>query len=229
MFIPLHERESKLPSRRAQRCRFLAYSYTALLVPTYLIISVNNGTYGTVQRFKDVVFDDSCAHDPEVDNPPSDEAFAELIKDITEHPADLTHLDPVSLLPTPDHVPPVPTIIEQFNPIEYQELSEYDVDPNHPPFPLILADSEEYEQKIDEFGISIYWNKITGDASPTPVHSIAKLNCHLSVSMFLMSVSTACPTSFKEASALSDWHPPILKEMDNFIDYNCFDWIKDIG
>ena len=42
--------------------------------------------------------------------------------------------------------------------------------------------------------------------------------------MFLMSVSTACPTSFKKAFALSDWHPPIFKEMDNFIDNNCFHW-----
>ena len=32
-----------------------------------------------------------------------------------------------------------------------------------------------------------------------------------------------------KAFALSDWHPPIFKEMDNFIDNNCFHWIKDIG
>ena len=84
MFIPLHERKHKLPARRAQRCRFLAYSYTTLLVPTYVIISVNdNGTYGTVRRSKDVIFNDSCVFDQEVDNSPSDEAFAELIEDIT--------------------------------------------------------------------------------------------------------------------------------------------------
>ena len=44
-----------------------------------------------------------------------------------------------------------------------------------------------------------------------------------------MSVSTACPTSFKRAFALSDWRPPIFKELDNFIDNDCFNWIKDIG
>ena len=110
-----------------------------------------------------------------------------------------------------------------------QEQGEYDVAPNPTPFPLILADSEEYEQKIDEFGIPIYWNKITGDASPTPVHSIDKLNYHLFFSMFLIPVSTACPMSFKKAFLLSDWHPPVFKEMDNFIYNNCFHWIKDIG
>ena len=110
-----------------------------------------------------------------------------------------------------------------------QEQGEYDVAPNPTPFPLILADSEEYEQKIDEFGIPIYWNKITGDASPTPVHSIDKLNYHLFFSMFLIPVSTACPMSFKKAFPLSDWHPPVFKEMDNFIYNNYFHWIKDIG
>ena len=142
----------------------------------------------------------------------------------TEHPADQTHLDPVSFIPTPDIGPPVLPIVEYFNPIECQEQGEDDVDPNPTPFKLILANSEEYEQKIDEFGIPIYWNKITGDASPTPVQSIDKLNYHLFFSMFLMSVSTACPTSFKKAFALTDWHPPIFKEMDNFIDNNCFQW-----
>ena len=77
MFIPLHERKHKLPSRQAQRCRFLAYSYATLLVPRYVIISVNdNGAYGTVRRSKDVIFNESCVFDPEVDNSPSDEAFA---------------------------------------------------------------------------------------------------------------------------------------------------------
>ena len=33
MFIPLSELKGKLPARRAQRCRFLAYLYTTILVP----------------------------------------------------------------------------------------------------------------------------------------------------------------------------------------------------
>ena len=26
-----------------------------------------------------------------------------------------------------------------------------------------------------------------------------------------------------------DWHPPILKEFDNFCENTCFQWIKDVG
>ena len=38
-----------------------------------------------------LTFDDSCVYNPEVDYSPSDEAFVELIEDLTEHPADVTH------------------------------------------------------------------------------------------------------------------------------------------
>ena len=230
MFIPLSERKGKLPARRAQRCRFLAYFYTTILVPTYVVISVHdNGTYGTIRRSKDVIFDESCVYDPEVDNSPSEEAFAALIEDVTEYAPDLTHLEPVSFLPTHDPVYTAPPVVEQFDPGEYQEYAEYDIDPNPEPFPLIVADTEEFDLKINEYGVPIYWSKITGDASPTPVHSIARLNYHVFLSLFLMSVSTVCPTTFKKAFAIPEWHPPIFKEMDNFIDNNCFHWIKDVG
>ena len=47
LFIPLKDHDSKLPAWRAHRCRFLAYSYTTILVPTYVVIIVHdNGTYG---------------------------------------------------------------------------------------------------------------------------------------------------------------------------------------
>lgn len=104
---------------------------------------------------------DSCVYDPEVDNYPSYETFAALFEDITEHPADLKHLEPVSFFPTPDLVPPIPPLIEQYSPIEYQEEGEYDVDLDPILSPLMFLDSAEYEQKIDEFGILIHWNKIT--------------------------------------------------------------------
>ena len=171
-----------------------------------------------------MIFDESCLYDPEVDNSLSDEAFAAIIEDVTENPPDLTHLEPVSFLPTHDPISAAPPVIEQFNQSDYQEQAEYDIDPNPEPFPLIVADSEEYELKINEYGIPIYWNKIKGDASPTPVHSISRLNYHVFLSMFIMSVSSVCTTTLKKAFALPDWHPPIFKEMDNFIDNDCFHW-----
>ena len=58
MFTPLHERENKLPSCPTQRCRFLACSFTTILVPIYVIILVNDRMYGTVRRSNDIIFDD---------------------------------------------------------------------------------------------------------------------------------------------------------------------------
>ena len=148
-------------------------------------------------------------------------------KDVTEYAPDLTHLELVLFLPTHDPISAAPPVVERFDPSDYQECAEYDIDPNPEPFPLIVADFEQYELKINEYGIPIYWSKITGDASPTPVHSISRLNYHVFLSIFIMSVSTVRPTTFKKAFALPDWHPPIFKEMDNFI--HCFHWIKDVG
>ena len=79
MFIPLKDREGKLPHRRAQQCRFLAYSYTTILVPTYIVLVVNdNGTYGSTTISKDIIFDESIVFDKYIDNSPTDEEFAAL-------------------------------------------------------------------------------------------------------------------------------------------------------
>ena len=56
IFIPLKDCVGKLPHERAQRYRFLAYSYTTILVPTYIVLIVNNnGTYGNMRISKDVI------------------------------------------------------------------------------------------------------------------------------------------------------------------------------
>ena len=69
----------KLPYRRAQRCKFLAYSYTTILVPTYIVLIVNdNGTYGSTRISKDIIFDESVVFYKYIDNPPTDEEFAAL-------------------------------------------------------------------------------------------------------------------------------------------------------
>ena len=87
LFIPLKDRDSKLPARRAHRCRYLACSYTTLLVPTYVVIIVHdNCSYGPQCVSKDIIFDESCVFDKYIDNSPSDAKFAALalpIEDIT--------------------------------------------------------------------------------------------------------------------------------------------------
>ena len=64
MHIPLKDRTSELPARRAQRCRFLAYSYTTILVPTYVVIIVHdNNAYRGTRVSKEIIFDESCVFD----------------------------------------------------------------------------------------------------------------------------------------------------------------------
>ena len=60
MFIPLKDCVGKLPHKRALRCKFLAYSYKTIPVPTYIVLIVNdNGTYRNKRISKDVIFDES--------------------------------------------------------------------------------------------------------------------------------------------------------------------------
>ena len=51
------------------------------------------------------------------------------------------------------------------------------------------------------------------------------------ISLFLMSsaVASLAPKSFVKAILNPLWHPSILKELDNFCENTCFQWIPDIG
>ena len=72
MFIPLTER-SKLPARRAHRCKLLSYAYTTLMTPICNVILINdNNTYGNARTSKDIIFDASCIFDINIDDSPSD-------------------------------------------------------------------------------------------------------------------------------------------------------------
>ena len=133
MHIPLKERTSKLSARRAQKCRFLAYSYTTILVPTYVVtISHDNNTYGGISVSKDMIFDKSCVFYKYIDNSPTDAEFAPLnllIKDIT--PRVLAPNEPMSFMDTPpngdlahaEQVPP--SIPNSPPPLELYEPGEY--------------------------------------------------------------------------------------------------------
>ena len=132
MHIPLKDRTSKLPARRAHRCRFLAYSYTTILVPTYVVIIVHdNNTYGRTRVSRDIIFDESCVFDKCIDNSPTDEDFAGLhlpIEDITSRV--LAPNEPVSFMDTPPiedlaHAEQAPPIIPHNPPpLELHEPGE---------------------------------------------------------------------------------------------------------
>ena len=225
MFIPLLERVGKLPHRRAHRCRFLAYSYTTLLVPTYVVVIVlDNGTYGNVRISKDIIFDESCVFDKDNDNSPLDVDFA-AIPDIIEN-----LMQPIP--PEPIKEAAVPPVVQLHDPVAYQELGigEHQVveQPVHE-FPLIVIDNAEYQPVMDEYGMLQYWNTITHEASDTPVLHIGQLHYGVMTEMNYMALSPGIPTKFADAYAQLKWQQPIIKELGNFIDNNCFQWVLDVG
>ena len=99
-----------------------------------------------------------------------------------------------------------------------------DIDPQ--PFPLVVADPSEYVEQINQYGHVQYWNTVTGECSNVPVKTITSIHFGIFMSMFLMS---SAPKSFFRAILNPFWHPPILKELDNFCENTCFQWIPDIG
>ena len=52
---------------------------------------------------------------------------------------------------------------------------------------------------------------------------------HAFMARCLMTITSAAPRSFAKAIMQPAWHPAINKEIGNFIDNTCFQWIKDVG
>ena len=46
------------------------------------------------------------------------------------------------------------------------------------PLPIVLTDTSEYEPGVDEYGMSVYWSKITKENSVVPVLDIGVFNYH---------------------------------------------------
>ena len=245
MYISLKDRTSKLPARRAQRCRFLAYLYTTIFAPTYvLIIDYGNDKYGGTRVSKDIIFDVSCVFDKYIDNSPTDAEFAALnlpIKDIT--PRVLAPNEPVSFMDAPPiddlahaeqaphGTPNSPPLLELYKPGEYLDLIDDLPLQEKLPAPLIFANLSEFQERINEFGLVEFWNDVTGDLSNAPVMGINQMHFDMIMSLFLINITieTLALKSFVKAVVHPDWHPPIIKELDNFCENKCFEWIKDIG
>ena len=216
--IPLKDKTSKLPARRAQRCRFLAYSYTTILVPTYVVIIVyDNNTYGGTCVSKDIIFDESCVFDKYIDNSSTDAEFAALklpIEDITsgvlapnepvlfmDRPptADLAHAEQA-----PPSIPNSPRPLELYEPGEYLDLIADLPLQEELPAPLIVADPSESQELINEFGLVEYWNDISGDLSNAPVMGVYQMHFDMIMSLFLMNITIE---ALAAKSNLTDSHP----------------------
>ena len=91
----------------------------------------------------------------------------------------------------------------------------------------------KYLERINEFGLVEYWNDVTGHGhlSWASVMGINQMHFYMVMSSFLMNITivTLVPKSFVKAVVQPDWHPPIIKELDNICENTCFQWIKDTG
>ena len=240
----------KLPYRRAQRCKFLAYSYTTILVPTYIVLIVNdNGTYGSTRISKAIIFDKSVVFDKYIDNSPTDKEFTALpviIENVHKEPHEKVkiiwfgdkerHEQVHTSDPEPEPEPePEPTgrhtspSLEIYNAQDYQDAHPADAEVIVEPFPLVLTDTSEYEPGVDEYGMRVYWSKITREQSTAPVLDIGVFNYHDFMARCLMTITSAASRSLAKAIMQPAWHPTIKKEIGNFIDNTYFQWIKDVG
>ena len=245
MHIPLKDRTSELLARCAQRYRFLAYPYTTILVPTYVVIIVHdNNTRGGTCMSNEIIFDESYVFDKYIDKSPTKAKFAALnlpIEDITprvlapNEPVSFMDVPPISDLAhakqAPSSIPNSLPLLELYEPGEYLDLIADLPSQEELPAPLIVADPSEFQECINEIGLVECWNDVTGDLSSAPVMGINQMHFDIVMSLFLMNITieTPAPKSFVKAVVESDCHPLIIKELDNFCENTCFQWIKAVG
>ena len=71
----------------------------------------------------------------------------------------------------------------------------------------------EYEPGVDEYGMPVYWSKITKEHSVVPVLDIGVINYHEFMARCMMTVTSAAPRSFAKAIMQPAWHPAINKDI----------------
>ena len=144
-------------------------------MPTYIVTPwFDNGTYGGSRISKNIIFDESFVFDKYIDNSPTVEEFAAL-----PHRIENLHPEPVAVvkkvnfaeyeqhntnvLPTPAGLPVAESIgvlpsppLHMYDPQEYKDLQADKPDTPKEPYPLVVSDTSEYVQEVDEYGIPIY-------------------------------------------------------------------------
>ena len=185
-----------------------------------------------------------------IDNSPTDEEFAAL-PNIIENMKDGLHekvkirirytdkdgneqeLVPESLFVEILDIEPIGRNIspplEVHNPQEYKDKHPDNEENIVDPLPIVITDTSEYEPGVDEYGMPVYWSKITEEYSVVPVLDIGTFNYHEFMARCMMTVTSAAPRNFAKAIMQPAWHPAINKEIGNFIDNTSFQWIKDVG
>ena len=95
------------------------------------------------------------------------------------------------------------------------------------PLSIVLTDTSEYEPGVDEYGMPVYWSKITEEHSTAPILDTGTFNYHEMMMHDDSNISSTKKLCRGNNATCMD--PAINKEIGNFIDNTCFQWIKDVG
>ena len=242
MFIPLKDRERKLPAPRAQLCRFLSYSFTTIMVPTYNVIVVHDrGTYGRVRTSKDITFDETYQFEDYPDNYIEDDTTNSStlpIQDISDVLAPPTIsariIGPTIIHPPSPDLPTQPLLEFEddiYLPNEYWQRQIREENQQTTEQPLYVADTSEFEERINQHGNVQYWNSVIQEWIYPEIRDVTNQPYSVIMSMYLdkENVPAYAPKSFRQAVLLPQWRDPIIKELDNFQSNTCFQWIPDTG
>ena len=119
-------------------------------------------------------------------------------------------------------------VIELYDKYSYQARNLADAeDPDI--LPLVVVDNEQFGQTIDEYGVPVYWNSFNDENEDAPIFNITSINYYIMSALYVMNIPAGMPRKFSEAFAQERWQQPINKELNNFIDNNCFTWVPDTG
>ena len=69
-------------------------------------------------------------------------------------------------------------LLEMYDPKAYRDTHPDNEDSIVDPFPIVRKDTSEYEPGVDEYGMPVYWSKITKEHSVVPVLDIGAFNYH---------------------------------------------------
>ena len=230
MFIPLKDRTGKLPAKRAQRCRFLCYAYTTLLYNNYMVVPVlKKGAYGTVRTSKDVIFDETYLVNDSDDNFVYSHDRGIPLVDVTSSPALVSATTDASQVSNVQHISPTLQLADYTVPTYWTEQPE-DIEPTAIPL-MYIADPTEFRPRMNLFGHSQNWNSVTSEWITPTVQDVTQIPYQTIMNLYMESGDhpRVAPRNFRQASALPEWHAPILKELDNFQTNSCFQWIPDTG
>ena len=209
VYIPKADRKGKLGFPRAYKARFIGYSFTTIMSPSYIVIAVKeNNNYGGPRISKDVIFDIQVDIQDD-DKIPSEEDFQRLLNWQPE-----MVVAPEVVLPSPVE-PPLPFIA---------------VVPSHPspPAPIIEPpanvrtddtedDINDVVEHLDKDGNVLYWYQLTVKNHEYPIVMVETSYVdHERLLQYTNITDPRIPKSYDEAVRHPLWSEAINVELTKF-------------